>query len=136
MFIVLPSRHSELVRNAHLLVSDVAAAHLVIDVRVAQLAANTQLRDVQRTKVPHTRLQNQPAEYRKLLHGEKSRPHSSLVRIHPSGRCPAAFRALDLNRWTNKSNFASLITIQLLRHRPQLTKQNLEGEASRIATEM
>ena len=136
MFIVLPSRHSELVRNVHLLVSDVAVANLVIDARVAQLAANTQLRDVQRTEVPQTRLQNQPAEYRKLLPEERSRPHSSLVRIYPSDRCPAAFRALDLNRSTNKSNSASSLIIQPLRHRPQVTKQNLEGGASRIATEM
>lgn len=136
MFIVLPSRHSELVRNAHLLVSDVAAANLVIDARVAQLAANTQLRDVPRTKVPQTRPQNQPAECRKLLPEERSRPHSNPVRIYPSGRCPAAFRALDFNRSTNKFNSASLITIQLLRHRPQVTKENLEGEASRIDMEM
>lgn len=136
MFIVLLSRHSELVRNAHLLVSDVAAANLVIDVRVVQLAANTQLRDVQRTKVPQTRLQNQPAEWRKLLHGERSRSHSSLVRIYSSDRCPPSFRALDLNRSTNKSNSASSIIIQLLRRRPQVTKQNLEGGASRMATEM
>lgn len=61
MSIVSLSRHSGLVRNAHLLVSDVAAANLVTDARIARLAANTQQRDVQRTKVPQTHLENRPA---------------------------------------------------------------------------